>query len=137
MCVERLTQPKIQRLVHDKLFPALGVVPIATWAWLKLTAPSAAAPCSACLVPWGGARARKPYELLMIGAQHPAPHAALPPRHVIGSVPLGHSVKPCVVDLLLPHGGVVVELFARHTSRGDPLHVSVGHEAWCGQVVAG
>ena len=120
--------PKVQDFVRTKWFPGFGLRHHATWAWLKLTAPKDNAP--QLLLPVGDWSFRRPYELLLIGSRQD--EAPVPRHHLLLSVPLGHSCKPYVCNVLRPQGGRVVELFARHVSRGAPWHVSVGDEAICG-----
>ena len=120
--------PKVQDFVRSKWFPGLGLRHHATWAWLKLTAPNGQAP--QLLIPVGDWSFRRPYEVLLIGSRQD--EAPVSRHHLLLSVPLGHSCKPNVCSVLRPQGGRVVELFARHVSRGAPWHVSVGDEAICG-----
>ncbi|WFD17891.1 hypothetical protein MCAP1_000100 [Malassezia caprae] len=83
--------PRVQRFVTDKLMPALGVVHQATWAWLKVTAPTNAPPDTVLPLDRDARHFRRPYELVLVGARTPQPVA---PRHILASVPLGHSAKP-------------------------------------------
>lgn len=119
-------QPKVQAFVRSKWFPGLGLTHHATWAWLKLTAPEEGASPD-MLVPWGDLTFRRPYELLFIGSRDDS--CTVPKHHLIMSVPLGHSCKPYVSNMLCPEGSAVVELFARHVSCDARWHISVGDEA--------
>lgn len=129
-----LTQPRIQRFVVDKLMPALGIVHQATWAWLKVTAPTGGAlPDPVVPLDRDGRHFRRPYELVLLGARTPQ---AVAPRHILVSVPLGHSAKPYLGRALGVQRGAIVELFARHVSGGGaPMHLSVGNEAVRGNEV--
>jgi len=113
--------------------PALGVVHQATWAWLKVTAPTSAPPDTVLPLDRDTRHFRRPYELVLLGARTPQ---AIAPRHILVSVPLGHSAKPYLGGALGVRGAVV-ELFARHVSGGAPVHLSVGNEAVRGNEVPG
>ncbi|SCV70838.1 BQ2448_3600 [Microbotryum intermedium] len=128
---------KYRRLLTNQLFPSWRIEPntIASWYWIKTT--SLGEPL------WSlESTHRRTYEPLVIGYALPKnydaekyPLPALPREKVFMGVPLGHSRKPVLTDLvesfLVPRdeerGGVnVLELFAR-TTVGS-ISATIGEE---------
>ena len=128
---------KAQRFILTRLFPAWGLHHVGQVVWVKVTAGDAskAIPAGQLVFPLNNKQGRKPYEVLLLGR---TTAAATPiDTKLIASVPLGHSRKPCVFDVLQPHLCAtspethVYELFARSLFPGrlrDGYWVSVGNE---------
>ncbi|GAA5865387.1 hypothetical protein JCM3774_005620 [Rhodotorula dairenensis] len=119
---------KFRRLVKDKLFPSWDVRDVAEWYWIKV-----ASETGEPVWPFS-ARHRRCYEGLLVGHFVPPgaatrPRPTIPSGKVFLSTPIGHSRKPCILELLRPYlveqsrPPNVLEMFARMTLAG-PSSVS-------------
>ncbi|KAM0788980.1 hypothetical protein ACM66B_003052 [Microbotryomycetes sp. NB124-2] len=129
---------KYRKLLKEKLMPSWGVDHVSEWYWIKTTTQGEP------VWPLAGVH-RRCYESLILGwfnAENETRLPALPQSQLFMSVPLGHSRKPSILELLepcLPHerrsSPNVLELFARTALAGkcghdghNGLYCSVGNE---------
>ncbi|KAI9339563.1 MT-A70-domain-containing protein, partial [Zopfochytrium polystomum] len=115
-------RPRVARFVRNKLFPAWGLEPVATWVWLKVTRNGEP------VLPISGSRHRRSYEPILIGQRvgrdKRVPAALQLEREkmvVIASVPSReHSRKPPIGNVLRSFsvGSKKLELFARCVRPG-------------------
>jgi N6-adenosine-specific RNA methylase IME4 len=127
---------KIQRFILTKLFPGWGLHHIGQLVWIKVTAEdkSKSIPGGQLVFPLKNKQGRKPYEILLLG--HTKDHPLKSQTRLFASVPLGHSRKPAVLDLLQsflsPSQQLnVYEFFARRLFPGpspEGYWVSIGNE---------
>ncbi|KAK4055518.1 hypothetical protein OIV83_000064 [Microbotryomycetes sp. JL201] len=123
---------KYRKLLRDKLMPSWGVEKTCDWYWIKTTANGEP------IWPLDGNH-RRCYEGLMVGWYNPEGVknlSDLPPAKLFMSTLLGHSRKPCILDLLEPFLPPerqrlnILELFARTVLSGTDrgLYCSLGNE---------
>ncbi|KAA1096124.1 hypothetical protein PGT21_005363 [Puccinia graminis f. sp. tritici] len=134
-------RPKYRRFLKNKFFPDCHVQgPYSEWYWVKITASPTVKDGQPALSEGGkplfdldSTSPRRCYEGLVLGWYIPPSlrpevrSSELPPK-IFLSVPLGHSRKPNIIDLLAPHlpsDPSILELFSRSvsglTSLGKPL----------------
>jgi len=124
-------RPKFRRFLKNKFMPDCHVLgPYSEWYWVKITA-SPSNKDQPVLLDGGkpifdleSTSPRRCYEGLVLGwyippSLRPNPSLTELPRKIFLSVPLGHSRKPNIMDLLAPHlppDPSILELFARSVS---------------------
>lgn len=127
---------KIQRFVLEKLFPAWGLQHIGQLVWIKVTAGDGDAHIGGELVyPLNNKQGRRPYEILFLGQRQTETIDRIE-TDLFASVPLDHSRKPYVVNLLRKYLHLnkpmnVYEFFARSICAGpqpDGHWISIGNE---------
>lgn len=119
--------PKAQRFVLDKLFPAWKLEHIGQVIWMKTTVNHD------LLFPLENTQGRKPFEILLLGRRHFAPPMKMKTT-TFTSTSIGHSRKPPVLEVLRPWLTSskinVYELFARMLMTGPRggSWISMGNE---------
>ncbi|KDN39749.1 hypothetical protein K437DRAFT_258918 [Tilletiaria anomala UBC 951] len=102
--------PKVRRFILNKFWPQLGVRYEGEWCWLKMTAGASSGARGfppQPVVSMAQPERKKPYEILLLGwaggdagaAGQRGEQQAFR-KQIFASVPIGHSRKPAIVDLL-------------------------------------
>lgn len=127
---------KVQRFILTKLFPEWGLHHVGQLVWVKITAGDASKSIAGgqLVFPLNNKQGRMPYEVLFLGYSKKVTLKSQ--TNLFASVPLGHSRKPSVLDVLRPllsHSRQVnvYEFFARSLLAGptsEGYWVSIGNE---------